>query len=140
KPRLSLLWASQTGNAETLAEKVAAQLNSAGWEVIVQAMDDYSFESLASETHAVFITSTFGDGDAPDNGQNFWQQLDEESSVTLNQLNYALLALGDSDYPQFCGHGKNLDARLQALGATPLLARLDCDTDFENTSRQWVSA
>lgn len=140
KPRLSLLWASQTGNAEVLAEGVAAQLNAAGWAVAAQAMDDYAFEKIADETHALFITSTFGDGDAPDNGQSFWQQLGDENAVKLDKLRYAVLALGDSSYAQFCGHGKNLDTRLQALGAKPLLARLDCDTDFENTSKQWLSA
>jgi sulfite reductase (NADPH) flavoprotein alpha-component len=140
KPRLSLLWASQTGNAESLADNVAAQLSAYGWAVTVLAMDDYVFDQLASETHAVFITSTFGDGDAPDNGQNFWSQLTEESDARLEHLHYALLALGDSSYAQFCGHGKNLDARLQTLGAKPLLARLDCDTDFESSSKQWLTA
>src|SRR5690606_27815927 len=59
-PKLNLLWASQTGNAESLAETFAAQLNSAGWNVSVQAMDDYAPERLAQETHLVLVTSTFG--------------------------------------------------------------------------------
>lgn len=140
KPKLSLLWASQTGHAESLAEIVAVQLGNAGWAVSVQTMDDYAPEQLAQETHMVLVTSTVGDGDAPDNGQNFWQLLNAENTARLEHLNYALLALGDSNYAQFCGHGKNLDARLQALGAKPLLDRLDCDTDFENASTQWLAS
>lgn len=139
KPKINLLWASQTGNAESLAETFAAKLDSTGWNVNVQAMDDYAPEQLAHETHLVLVTSTFGDGDAPDNGQNFWNLLSGENAQRLDHLNYALLALGDSNYAQFCGHGKNLDARLQALGAKPLLDRLDCDTDFRSESAQWLT-
>lgn len=139
KSKLSLLWASQTGNAETLAENFAAHLSAAGWAVSVQAMDDYSAEQLASETNLVLISSTFGDGEAPDNGQNFWKLLNDENLPRLEQLHFALLALGDSSYAQFCGHGKNLDARLQLLGAKPLLERLDCDTNFDLPAKQWLT-
>jgi len=138
KPALTLLWASQTGNAEALAEKFAAQL-SASWAVNLQAMNDYSVEKLAQDKHAIFITSTFGDGDAPDTGGDFWGQLNNESALNLAQLNFALLALGDSSYDQFCGHGKKLFARLQALGAKPLTERVDCDTDFETPSTEWFA-
>lgn len=139
KPALTILWASQTGNAETLAENLAQQASQAGWAVKVNAMDEYPLEQLTQENYLVCITSTFGDGDAPDNGQNFWQQLSDENAPPIDQLQFGLLALGDSSYTQFCGHGKNLDARLQALGAKPLLNRLDCDTDFETPAAQWFT-
>ena len=139
KPALRILWASQTGNAETLAENLAQQASQAGWAVKVKAMDEYPLEQLTQENYLVCITSTFGDGDAPDNGQHFWQQLSDERAPSIDQLHFGLLALGDSNYAQFCGHGKNLDARLQALGAKPLLNRLDCDTDFETPAAQWFT-
>ncbi len=138
KPALAILWASQTGNAEALAEKFAAQL-SANWTVNLQAMNDYSVEKLAQDKHAIFITSTFGDGDAPDTGGDFWGQLNGDSTPNLAHLDFALLALGDSNYDQFCGHGKKLFARLQALGAKPLTERVDCDTDFEAPSGEWFT-
>lgn len=138
KPALAILWASQTGNAEALAEKFAEQL-SANWSVNLQAMNDYSVEKLAQDKHAIFITSTFGDGDAPDTGGDFWGQLSSDSAPNLAHLDFALLALGDSNYDQFCGHGKKLFARLQALGAKPLTERVDCDTDFETPSNEWFA-
>ncbi|HEX7764746.1 MAG TPA: molybdopterin dinucleotide binding domain-containing protein, partial [Cellvibrio sp.] len=139
KPELLLLWASQTGNAETLAEKFAQQLSAQGWAVTVKSMNDYSVEKLAAAKLAVFITSTFGDGDAPDSGGDFWSQLTSESAPALNELQFALLALGDSNYDQFCGHGKKLFARLQGLGARALVDRTDCDTDFESPAAEWFA-
>lgn len=139
KPELLLLWASQTGNAETLAEKFAQQLSAQGWAVTVKSMNDYSVEKLAAAKLAVFITSTFGDGDAPDSGGDFWSQLTSDSVPALNELQFALLALGDSNYDQFCGHGKKLFARLQGLGARALVDRTDCDTDFESPAAEWFA-
>lgn len=139
KPSLNILWASQTGNAETLAEKFAAQLNTQGWAVNCQSMDDYNFEKVGSDQHTLFITSTFGDGDSPDNGSGFWSQLTSDAAPKLEHLNFAVLALGDSNYGQFCGHGKNLFARLQTLGAKALTDRVDCDTDFEAPSSEWFA-
>ncbi|HWV14346.1 MAG TPA: bifunctional nitrate reductase/sulfite reductase flavoprotein subunit alpha [Cellvibrio sp.] len=139
KPALNILWASQTGNAESLAEKFAAQLGQAGWAVNLQAMNDYSVEKLAQDKQVIFITSTFGDGDAPDSGGDFWGQLDSDSAPRLENLQFALLALGDSNYDQFCGHGKKLFARLQTLGAQALIDRVDCDTDFDAPASEWFA-
>jgi sulfite reductase (NADPH) flavoprotein alpha-component len=139
KPELVMLWASQTGNAEVLAEKFSQQLSAQGWAVNFQSMNDYSVGKLAKNNVVVFVTSTFGDGDAPDNGGDFWSQLNSDSAPDLSELQFALLALGDSNYDQFCGHGKKLFARLQALGAKALVERVDCDTDFDVPASEWFA-
>ena len=139
KPALTLLWASQTGNAETLAQKFAQELSAQGWAVNFQSMNDYSVAKLAADKFVVFVTSTFGDGDAPDNGGDFWNQLTDDSMQSLSELQFGLLALGDSNYDQFCGHGKKLFARMQALGAKALVERVDCDTDFEAPAGEWFA-
>ena len=139
KPSINLLWASQTGNAETLAEKFAAQLTDAGWSVNLLAMNDYTVEKLAQDKQAIFITSTFGDGDSPDSGGDFWGQLANDSAPSLANLEFALLALGDSNYDQFCGHGKKLFSRLQELGGKALVERVDCDTDYDATANAWFA-
>ncbi|MGH8417196.1 MAG: molybdopterin-dependent oxidoreductase [Pseudomonas sp.] len=137
KADLTLLWASQTGNAEALAQRFGNRLRESGIAVTVSDMAAFSAEQLDKVGNLALISSTFGDGDAPDNGQPFWSFLSSRQA-RLESLRYAVLALGDPNYDQFCQHGKNLDQRLQALGASPLLPRLDCDTDYEVPADAWL--
>jgi sulfite reductase (NADPH) flavoprotein alpha-component len=137
-PQLTLLWASQTGNAEALARQFGDQLKTAGVPVQVAAMDSFSSERLDQLQNVALISSTFGDGESPDNGQRFWQILAARSE-RLESLRYAVLALGDSSYDRFCQHGKNLDQRLQQLGASALLPRVDCDGDYQAHADNWFT-
>jgi NADPH-dependent sulfite reductase flavoprotein alpha-component len=139
EPLLTLLWASQTGNAETLAKRFGTHLRSAGIPVQVAAMDRFPVARLSDVSHVALISSTFGDGDSPDNGQGFWQSLSERQE-RLESLRYAVLALGDPSYDRFCQHGKNLDQRLLTLGASPLMPRVDCDGDFQDHADGWFKA
>jgi NADPH-dependent sulfite reductase flavoprotein alpha-component len=136
EPLLTVLWASQTGNAETLAKGFGARLRSAGVPVQVAAMDSFPASRLGGVSNVALISSTFGDGDAPDNGQRFWQALRAQSQ-RLESLRYAVLALGDPSYDGFCQHGRHLDQRLSDLGATPLVGRVDCDGDFQRLGEDW---
>ncbi|MDX1299209.1 MAG: bifunctional nitrate reductase/sulfite reductase flavoprotein subunit alpha [Pseudomonas sp.] len=135
---ITLLWASQTGNAEALAEHLAARLSEAGLKITLSCMADYPLENLASAGSVLLLSSTFGDGEAPDNGQHFWNAL-LASNAQLQHLRYAVLALGDSSYEQFCQHGNNLDRRLSELGATPLRPCLSCDSDFDDAAAAWLA-
>ncbi|NBB08182.1 bifunctional nitrate reductase/sulfite reductase flavoprotein subunit alpha [Pseudomonas sp. SLFW] len=139
EPLLTLLWASQTGNAETLAKGFGSRLRSAGVPVQVSAMDSFSAKRLSEVSNIALISSTFGDGDSPDNGQGFWQALSAQQQ-RLESLRYAVLALGDPSYDRFCQHGRNLDQRLSELGATPLVNRVDCDGDFQASGEMWFKA
>ena len=138
--RVAVLYASQSGTAEGLARKIAKELKAQGHTPAISTLVGYTPAALAAEKYALILASTYGDGDAPDGVQPFYEQLCLEHFPRFESLSYAIFALGDKHYEHFCKFGRNLDVKLAALGANPIVNRVDCNADTDGPFEQWKIA
>jgi len=137
-PAPAFFYATETGNAETLARQAHERAVAGGRDTATVAnISQLRPAGLAALPLALFVVSTWGDGEPPSDATDFFYDL-EKAQLDLSGLRYAVLGLGDRDYSDFCGFARKLDERLAALGAKPLLERAEADLDYEDTYNDWI--
>ena len=134
---LTILFGSQTGNAAGLAEKTAKMASNYGLEASVVDMDGYDKSNLANIKRLLVITSTWGEGEMPDNAEALWQSVQSDAPA-LASMHYSVCAIGDTSYDEFCKAGLDWDGKLAGLGATSVQEIKLCDVDFEPPWAEWV--
>jgi sulfite reductase (NADPH) flavoprotein alpha-component len=135
---LVILFGSQTGTAEALAQRISSEAGTRGFATRVMEANAAPKLDWSAEKCLLVVTSTYGDGDMPDNAQAFWNWLQTDGAQALAQIPFAVLALGDSNYEHFCAAGKKIDARLEQLGAKRVHARTDCEVDYAAPAKAWT--
>jgi sulfite reductase (NADPH) flavoprotein alpha-component len=135
---INILVGSQTGNAESVANDAASFAKTHSLKALVHGMDAIDSAALLAMDTVLIVTSTYGEGEMPDNAQMLWDAVNSDTMPPLSNMEYAVLALGDSGYDLFCQAGIDWDNRLAALGAKRIAERVDCDVAFEAPAEGWI--
>ncbi|HEX6015680.1 MAG TPA: flavodoxin domain-containing protein, partial [Geminicoccaceae bacterium] len=134
---LLILYATESGNAEGVAAKLAANARRQGFKVTLKDVADSSPAEAARARNLLLVAATWGEGEPPSRAAGFHRALMAEDAPRFDEVRFAVLALGDRAYANFCSTGRELDLRLEALGATRAAARVDCDLDFAKPAAAW---
>ena len=140
KRSLLIAYGSQSGNAESLAKRLGKEALGRGFAAKVAGLDSVQASDLTQHGNVLIITSTWGEGDMPDNAISFWDTINNNgSSPRFDGVKFSVLALGDMNYGDtFCLAGRKLDERLEQLGAQRVHPRVDCDVDFDESAKAWM--
>lgn len=136
--RVTILYGSQTGNSKGVAVRAGEAARMAGLEAEVMDMNDYPLRRLSSEKILLVVVSTYGEGEPPVSAETIYEHLFSSRAPQLKELQFAVLSLGDKSYTHFCKTGIDFDTQLEKLGATRMVQRVDCDTDFHDLARAWT--
>ena len=134
---MTILYATQGGNAQCIATELANNATALGYPARVESVNAYRIRELVKEKILIVVISTQGDGDPPETAQELIRYLSSNKRAELSGLNYAVFGLGDSSYDFFCKAGRDLDTLLQGRGARALLQRVDADVDFHAQAVDW---
>ncbi len=134
---LTVLYGTESGNSEALADQTVKAAKKRGVKATMKNLADLKPSDLKQCEQLALIVSTWGDGEPPEAIEGFYEAFLKEE-VDLTGVRFAVCALGDTSYEQFCETGKVFDARLEALGAERITERQDCDVDYEESYQVWV--
>ncbi|PQQ39678.1 NADPH-dependent assimilatory sulfite reductase flavoprotein subunit [Photorhabdus laumondii] len=134
---ITLISASQTGNARRLAEQLREDLLAQKLNVNLFNAGDYKFKQIAQEKILIIIASTQGEGEPAEEAVALYKYLYSKKAPKLNDTVFAVFGLGDTSYERFCQAGKDFDNRLNELGAQRLLERVDGDVEYQQVADQW---
>ncbi len=132
---LDILYATQTGNAEMVAKKLQLLAKNQGFNANLVEMNYHDITSFRLLRNVAIVTSTFGNGEVPEMGIDFWEEL-KSSKVEMANLRYGLIALGDKSHQIFCGAGRAISKKLDELKCVKVIQNLECDGDTEGTE-EW---
>jgi sulfite reductase alpha subunit-like flavoprotein len=133
-----ILWGSETGTAQGLAEMTETKLKDGGLTARAVSMAAVTVNHLPGYKKVLVITSTWGDGEPPSNGIDMWEALQKEK-IDLSKTGFSVLSLGDTAYPLFCKCGKDFDDFLAAQGGQRIHPRVDCDLNYEANFDKWLN-
>lgn len=137
--KLTVLYGTESGNSEVLADRTVKAAKKRGFQAVMKNMSDFATADLAKASNLLLIVSTWGDGEPPETATSFYKDF-MASEVSLASVKFSVCALGDTSYEKFCQTGKDLDAKLEKLGATRVAARVDCDVDYEDSYATWLDS
>jgi sulfite reductase (NADPH) flavoprotein alpha-component len=135
---LTILFGTESGNAEALANSARKAASRLGFAPRLLDMAEATPDQLRSLPNIVVIASTWGEGEPPQRAADLYAALMADAAPRLEGVRYAVLALGDRAYAQFCEIGRRFDERLEALGATRVVPRIECDLDYEAPANDWI--
>ena len=137
---LTILFGTESGNAEALADVARKAAGKLGFAARVLDMADATPAQVAGLQNLLVIASTWGEGDPPQRAIDFYEALMADDAPRFEGVRYAVLALGDRAYAQFCEIGRRFDERLAALGGERVTERIECDLDYEEAAGTWMDA
>jgi sulfite reductase (NADPH) flavoprotein alpha-component len=134
--KMTIVYGTETGNAKKLATDLAAKAKKKNLQVKLASLDQYRLTDITKEENLFVVISTQGDGEPPAAAQKFYDHI-HRNGFRLDQLQYSVLALGDTSYPLFCKTGEDVDAQLQKLGGKRIIPVRKCDLDYEHDAESW---
>jgi sulfite reductase (NADPH) flavoprotein alpha-component len=137
---LTIVFASESGNSERLASDMAKAARKQGFKPTLIDMADLDVATLAGMRRLVVIAATWGEGEPPARAMHAYNDLMGDKAPRLDGVSFAVLALGDTAYVEFCAIGKAIDARLAALGGNRIAERADLDLDFAEPAARWIQS